>query len=140
MLVSIVMSYPRLLHARCFVENSVIFTVPNYPVVEKITQDNRQERDLRVKVGASSLSFVISELALLLSTYEAEIISSHEHNTLTIRLITGPSSRVVMSRIERKAFAMRRRIHFSDCQVLRNCGITGAHLASIEEECAHDTP
>jgi hypothetical protein len=134
----IVMSYPHLLNASCSIENFIIFTVPNQSVLEKIGQDSNQERDLRVKIAAKSLYPVMSELALLLSTHEAEIISSHEHSTLTIKLITSRSSKVANSDIEGKDFAMRRRIYLGNCRILNDCGIMGAPLTTIEEEEARD--
>jgi hypothetical protein len=82
------MSYPQLLHSRKPTEDFVVFTVPNDSVVKKITRDGEQDTDLRINAAAKSLSSSISELAFLLSTYNAKVLETHGKNELKIRLGT----------------------------------------------------
>jgi hypothetical protein len=70
-------------------EEFVVFTVPNQTVIEKITLDSRQERELRIQVAAKCLLNVVSDLAGLLSLFDAEILPLHEKSTLTIKLFAA---------------------------------------------------
>jgi hypothetical protein len=81
------MSYPQLLYACGQTEDFVIFTVPNHQVIKKITHDSGHS-NLRVRAAAKVLSRGVSELAFLLSTYNAEIVSPYGENSLQIRLDT----------------------------------------------------
>jgi hypothetical protein len=83
------MSYPQLLHPRKPTEDFIVFTVPNHRVVKKITRDGEQITNLRINAAAKSLSSSVSELAFLLSTYNAEVLEMHGENELKIKLGTG---------------------------------------------------
>jgi hypothetical protein len=134
-LIRIIMSYPRLLYNR-LTERCVIFTVPGYSVIEKIKLDRDQERDLRVQVGARALSDGISELASLLSLNNSEIISTHGHSALKVKLYTNsimfPTTASIVST---RTFIRRQvRVELGQLKVHDQSPRTG--LFTIKEEAA----